>query len=264
MSELARRLASAEPWSVVAERDLSFLALDGGRALVVACDSHGGIGPKPHDAVAVDASVLGRFALRVPLLEVVAAGATPRLVVDALSVERDPTGEGILDGVRAEALAAGLDPSTITGSTEENVPTVATGVGVTVIGDVRLDELRVGVARPPFEVVLLGRPMSAPAAVFGPDHPDIVTVARLVTALSIHGVVEALPIGSGGVGHEFEALAETARGRPEMHDDWPCDRDQSGGPSTAALLAVKPDRLAEVLHRVTDTGCPTWHLGRVV
>ena len=264
MSELAHRLAAAQPWSVVAERDVSYLVLGGDRTLVVACDSHGGIGPKPHDSVPVDAGVLGRFALRVPLLEVVATGATPRLVVDALSVERDPTGDAILEGIRAEATAAGLDASSITGSTEENVPTLATGVGVTVIGDVRLADLRVGAAQPPFEVVLFGRPMSAPTDVFGPEHPDIVTVPRLVAALALDGVVEALPIGSGGVAAEVEAMARTAGGRPEMGDDWPCEREQSGGPSTAALLAVAPDRLADVLAVLPGLGCPVWGLGQVV
>lgn len=264
MSRLAHRLATADPWSVVTERDVSYLSLGGERVLVVACDSHGGLGPKPHDTIAVDPGVLGQFALRVPLLEVVATGATPRLVVDALAVERDPTGDLILEGVRAEAVAGGLDPASITGSTEENVPTVSTGVGVTVIGDVALSALRVGVARPPFEVVLFGRPMSAPADIFGPDHPDILTVPALAAVLAFDGVVEALPIGSSGVSNEFVAMARTAGGTPEMNDDWPCDRDQSGGPSTAALLAVTPDRLAEVLHRLTDTGRPAWHLGRVV
>lgn len=264
MSDLVRRLDAAAPWAVVAERDVSYLALGGGRALVVACDSHGGLGPKPHDTVAVDAGVLGRFALRVPLLEVVATGATPRLVVDALAVERDPTGEAILAGIRDEAAVAGLDASSITGSTEENVPTVATGVGVTVIGEVSLDDLRVGSAPPPFDVVLFGRPMSAPADRFGPDHPEIVTVPKLVAALELDGVVEALPIGSSGVAAEFAAMARTAHGRAEPIDGWPCERDQSGGPSTAVLLAVAPDHLPTVLSTLPGLGCPAWRLGRVV
>lgn len=263
MSEFARRLSIAAPWSVIAERDVSYLKVDARSILVVACDSHGGIGPKPHDTVSVDADVLGRFALRVPLLEVIATGATPRLVVDALSVERDPTGDAILSGIRDEATAAGLDGAGITGSTEENVPTVATGVGVTVIGDVTLDALRTGAARPPFEVVLFGRPMSAPTDVFGPDHRDIVTVPKLIAALELEGVAEALPIGSGGVADEFAALARTAGGTPEMDDVWPCDRDQSGGPSTAALLGVIPQRLDSVLAALPDIGCPASHLGRV-
>ncbi len=263
MSELADRLRAGAPWTVHTERDLTCFRVAADEAIVVACDSDGGLGPKPHDTVTVDGEVLGRFAARVPLLECVAAGATPLVVVDTLSVERDPTGESIIAGVVAESAIAGVPRDSVTGSTENNVPTVATGVGVTVIGRVALDRLRVGAARPPFAVVLLGRPMSAPADTFGPDHADIVTVPRLIAALAIDGVIEALPIGSSGVANEFEVLARTAGGRTEMSDDWPCHRNQSGGPSTAALLAVATDRLDRVLAELPAVGCPAWLLGRV-
>jgi selenophosphate synthetase-related protein len=264
MSELIERLRAGAPWTVHTERDLTYFRVNDDEVIVVACDSDGGLGPKPHDTVPVDGEVLGRFATRVPLLECVAAGASPLVVVDTLSVELEPTGQPIIAGVVAEAESAGVPRESVTGSTEDNVPTVATGVGVTVIGRAALDGLRVGVARPPFAVVLLGRPMSAPADIFGPDHPDIVSVPRLVAALAIDGVVEALPIGSSGVANEFEALAHTAGGRSEMSDDWPCDRDQSGGPSTAVLLAVEPDRVDRVLDDLAGVGCPAWLLGRVV
>ena len=264
MSELVDRLRSGSPWTVHTERDLTYFRVDDTAVVVVACDSDGGLGPKPHDTVHVEGEVLGRFAARVPLLECVAAGAAPLVVVDTLSVERDPTGTSIIDGVLAEAAAAGVPSDGVTGSTEDNVPTVATGVGVTVIGRSTLDRLRVGTARPPFQVVLFGRPMSAPADLFGPDHPEIMTVPKLAAALAVDGVVEVLPIGSSGVATEFAAMARTAGGRPEFGDDWPCERDQSGGPSTAALLAVAPDRLAPVLAELPALGCPAWHLGRVV
>ncbi len=264
MSDLADRLRTGPPWAVHTERDLTYFRVGADEIVVIACDSDGGLGPKPNDAVPVEGPTLGRFAARVPLLEIVAAGATPVVVVDTLTVERDPTGQPIIDGVLAEAADAGVPSEAVTGSTEDNVPTVATGIGVTVVARATFETLRVGVARPPFEVVLFGRPMSAPADIFGPDHPDILTVPALAAVLAFDGVVEALPIGSSGVSNEFVAMARTAGGTPEMNDDWPCDRDQSGGPSTAALLAVTPDRLAEVLHRLTDTGRPAWHLGRVV
>lgn len=266
MTSLRRRLLAADPWTVVTERDVSYLRVGSGdEVVVVACDSDGGLGPKPSDTVLVDPGALGRFATRVPLLEVVAAGAVAVLVVDTLSVERDPTGEAIIAGVLAEAADAGLASSAVTGSTEENVPTVATAMGVTVVARARLDELRAGSADPPFVVLLVGRPMSAPAQRFGPDHYEVLTVPALVAALGVEGVFEALPIGSHGVWYEFEQLAASADGVADPSGDWPVQPDQSGGPSTAALLAVSEARADEIADLVrAATAKPVFRLGRVI
>jgi hypothetical protein len=261
---LADRLRAAAPWVPVRERDLTSLRVGDDEVLVVACDSDGGIGPKPQDAVSVPGEELGRFATRVPLLEVVAAGAEPVLVVDTLAVERDPTGEAIIAGVLVEAAAAGLGADAVTGSTEDNVPTIATGVGVTVLGRATLGGLRVGTAQPPFVVLLLGRPMSAPKELFGPEHPEVLSVPALVAAMALEGVREALPIGSRGVSFEFGELARSAGGVPVHEPGWPVAADQSGGPSTAALLAVDAPRADALRHElVSCTGLPVWRLGTV-
>jgi hypothetical protein len=266
VATLLERLAGAAMWEVVRERDLLYVRLTDVDVLVIATDSHGGLGPKPSDTVAVSGWVLGRFAARVPLLEVIAAGATPTVLVDTLSVERDPTGEAILEGVRAEAASAGVSLDAVTGSTEDNVPTVATGVGVTVIGRARVDELRAGRARPRDVVVLIGRPKSAPADVFGPDDPDVLSIGALRAAMEVPGVHEALPIGSRGVATEVAALAQSAGARAEHAPDWPVAEDQSGGPSTAALVAASPtdgvDAVVEALRAAS--GLPAWSIARLV
>jgi hypothetical protein len=248
-------------WELVRERDLLYVRLADADVLVIAADSHGGLGPKPSDAVAVSGWVLGRFAARVPLLEVIAAGATPTAVVDTLSVELEPTGVAILDGVRAEAARAGVPLDAVTGSTEENVPTVATGVGVTVIGRAGMDGLRVGRARPGDLVVLVGRPKSAPADVFGPDDPDVLSIGALRAAMDVPGVHEALPIGSRGVAAEIAALAASAGLCAEHTPGWPVAEAQSGGPSTAALVAV--DSTAGVDALRAATGLPAWPIARL-
>jgi hydrogenase maturation factor len=262
VSTLQRRLEAAAPWEVVRERDLLYVRLGDGDALVIAADSNGGLGPKPADTVAVSGWVLGRFAARVPLLEVTAAGAVPIVLVDTLSVEREPTGDAILEGIRAEAAAAGIPLKAVTGSTEDNVPTVATGVGVTVLGRACVDELTAGRARPGDVVVLVGRPQSAPAHVFGPDDPDVLSIARLRAALQHPDVREALPIVSRGVAAEVAALARSAGSRARHLPAWPVAADQSGGPSTAALVAARPatgvDALIDELQ--SATGLPVWPL----
>ncbi|MCU1458977.1 MAG: hypothetical protein JWL73_3069 [Actinomycetia bacterium] len=260
MPTLADRLRRAAPWSVVRERDLLYIPLGADEIMVVACDSDGGIGPKPADAVPFDATELGHFAVRVPLLELVAAGATAVVVVDALSVERDPTGAAILAGVLAEAATAGVGAEAVTGSTEDNVPTTATGIGVTVIGRATIDALRAGRARAGDHVLLLGRPMSAPLDDVRVGDPEILTVPALTAALALPTVHEALPIGSGGVTSELLQLATSAGLGHTVLPDWPVAPDQTGGPSTAALLAVAGAGSAlEACTALTEaTGLPAW------
>ena len=266
MGTLQERLAGAATWEVLRERDLVYVRLSDSGVLVIAADSHGGLGPKAADTVAVSGSVLGRFAARVPLLEVIAVGANPIVLVDNLSVEREPTGAEILEGIRTEAATAGLPPGAITGSTEDNVPTVATGVGVTVIARAGLDELRVGRARPGDVVVLVGWPKSAPADVFGPDDPDVLSIGALRAAMDVPGVHEALPIGSSGVAAELATLARSAGARVDHTPNWPVAENQSGGPSTAALVAAVPtggvDAVVDALR--SASGLPAWAVAKLV
>src|SRR5215831_7603583 len=168
-SDWAVRLLSAARGDVRAPggwrqvRDLSLLNLAPGVLLVIACDSIGGIGPKPHDTVATSGYELGRLAARVPLEELLACGATPLLLIDTLNVEREPTGAAIIAGVCDEMRDAGMDPANaLNGSTEDNVPTVATGVGIVVLGLAAEDRFRPGQAQAGDTVLCVGVPKSAP------------------------------------------------------------------------------------------------------
>ena len=80
-------------------RDLSIIAIGEEKVLVIACDCAGGIGPKAGDAIKVSAEIIGRFTARVALMEVLAIGAEPISLVNTLSVEYNPTGKGIIEGM---------------------------------------------------------------------------------------------------------------------------------------------------------------------
>lgn len=210
----------------------------GGADLVVACDSLGGIGPKPQDSYACPGAVSGHFAARVPLLEVLCAGARPVALIDALCVEADPTGREMIDAIRALATEAGIAPEAVTGSTEENVPTVATGIGVTVLGVRRPGPPSPGGAHPGDVVVCAGLPLSAPEHHVTVGHPDVVAMGDLVRVVGSGLVHDALPVGSRGIGYESDQLAATAglafRAAVGVHGS---DPTASAGPSTCVLLA---------------------------
>ncbi len=224
-------------------RDLSVLTLTPEVSLVFACDAAGGIGPKPYDTYATDGYTLGRFTARVPLAELLACGATPILVADLLSVEQEPTGAAILAGVRDEAQAAGLDPDALTGSSEENVPTLATGVGIAVLGLVAVERFRPGRGQPGDYIVCIGVPKSAPAHRVVLDDPELLDLPALRRVLALDTVGDVLPVGSRGILAEAHALAASASLHFAPDPAPPLDLTKSGGPVTCCLVTLAPDAL---------------------
>lgn len=228
-------------------RDLSVLTIAPEVLLVVACDSNGGIGPKAGDSVYTSGYELGRLAARVPLMEIIACGATPILLIDTLNVEREPTGAAIIAGVRDEMRDAGMNPAHgLNGSTEENVPTVATGVGITVLGLAAETHFRPGRARAGDAVLCVGVPKSAPRHAVASDDPDIMrpSAVRRLAALDVAG--DILPVGSRGVAAEAHELVAFA-GMTFVPIPSPgIDLTASGGPCTCCLVTVPPDAIARV------------------
>ena len=233
-------------------RDL--LIVDGSPPLVIACDSVGGIGPRPADPVRVPAELVAHFAARVPLLEVLCAGARPVALINTLCHDLAEA-TVFIDTFRAVASEVGIRPDAVTGSTEENVPSPATGVGVTVIGTLAGD-LLTGGGRPGDVVICVGWPRSAPHDEVFIGHPDIVplsTVQALVTTGAVH---DALPVGSRGIGYEAGQLAESS-GCALTWLPHPLPLDASGGPASCVLLACDPASVPDL--RNTIPGHVPWH-----
>lgn len=227
-------------------RDLTILDQPDGTSWVIACDSVGAIGPKPADAYPADARTVAHFATRVPLVEVLAVGASPQVIVDTLCVELDPTGMEMIEEVRMLAAGLGLGPERVTGSTEDNVPTAATGIGVTVIARIATERLRSGQARAGDRVLCLGRPTSAPADRIEIGDPRMISLATLAAVRDAEGVADVLPVGSKGVGHEAAELARSNSLIWEPADD-NFDMGHSGGPASCVLVVVQPDAVGALL-----------------
>jgi len=225
-------------------RDLLAVELFPGLDLVIASDSTGGIGPKEHDSFPAPGYLLGRLAVRVPMMEMVAAGATPLLVVDTLSVEMSPTGEEIIRGVREEVELSGLAGSkVVTGSTEDNVPTVQTGMGVVVIGLAEAGDLRPGRSRAGDAIVCVGYPKSAPEDDVRIDDPEITDVACVRTLSQFDFIHDILPVGSHGSGYEIGEMARTAGLKAKTAEETAIPLKKTGGPSTCVIVSMEPDKI---------------------
>ncbi|HEY3407388.1 MAG TPA: AIR synthase related protein, partial [Propionicimonas sp.] len=223
----------------VVRRIRDLLILDD--TLVIAADSIGGIGPKPSDTVSSDARTVAHFALRVPLLEVLCAGARPIAVIDNLCVELEPTGVPMIEEIRRLAAEAGVAPLAVTGSTEENVATQATGIGVTVIGRIGPGGLLSGGSRSGDVVICAGLPLSAPHDQVWIGHPDQLSVATALAVIACGLVHDALPVGSKGLAWEVAQLAQSAELEHEWLDATGVSITASGGPASCVLFSCNPD-----------------------
>jgi hypothetical protein len=232
----------------VSFRDLTIIELNDSEVLVIACDSLGGIGPKINDRIKVPGEILGMFTARVPLMEVMAAGAKPVALVNTLSVEMSPTGAEIIKGIKNEVQNVGLEKDLIiNGSTEENIPTIQTGLGVTVIGQGAKSELRLGSSKTGALVVCLGRPKVGEEVLDGSGTADLHLLKKV---LKTPGVQEVLPVGSRGIRYEAQQLAWGAKLNLKLLANQEIDLEKSAGPSTCLLVSIEEKNWPQLVEKV--------------
>jgi hypothetical protein len=228
-------------------RDLLLFQLPKRQILVIACDSSGGIGPKPLDKLKVSGFILGKFTARAALMEVLSVGAAPLCVVDALGVEPYPLGAEILRGIREESEAAGLDPElAVTGSTEKNIVVEQTGIGVTVMGICAVDQLKIGISQPDDIVAAVGIPSVADQVLPAEKEGKVAETSDLLKLRSQSYIHEVIPVGSTGVLHEVQTLAEGAKLNWKLIPQTIVDMAKSAGPATVLLVTLQRENLGKL------------------
>jgi selenophosphate synthetase-related protein len=232
-------------------RDILLFQFQHNQVLVVACDSSGGIGPKPLDKLKVSGYTLGKFTARAALMEVLSVGATPICVVDALGVEAKPTGQEILSGIRDEAKLAGLDPElAVTGSTEKNMVVEQTGIGVTAVGVCPKETLKIGASKIDDLVVAVGLPCFGDQVLPAEKEGKIAETTDLQKILNLSFIHEVIPVGSTGILHELETISQDAKLNYKIMEQTAIDIYKSAGPSTV-FLATLPKENLSVLQKNT-------------
>ena len=178
-------------------RDVTLIPLVGDVKLVIACDSNASIGEKKNDYYKNAYEEVAVSAMKVPLMEVLATGAVPVVVVDNLCMEMEGAGKRIISIMRRQLEEAGLSNVQLTGSTEDNMPTTQSGFGVTAIGLLQMQDCRIASTRRGDRVVCVGVPRSGVKnerySEYDRDTAKISTVCRLAGLPYVH---EILPVGS--------------------------------------------------------------------
>jgi selenophosphate synthetase-related protein len=252
----------ASPPNLRRFRDLTLVSLLGDLHLVIACDSNASIGEKPNDGLAKPYAEVGISALKVPMMEVLAAGAVPLLIVNALCMEMDPSGRKLIETMSGELVRYGFDPNMmLTGSTEDNVLTLQSGIGITVIGLASEEKLRLGQTQLNDVVLCAGNPKSGVAIPYVEGEPDIASISTVQSLNEISAIHEILPVGSKGVVYEANELANTVGFNFRLADVPPAiNLDQSAGASTAVLVAISASHVSSVADAVS---VPVYDIGTI-
>lgn len=220
-------------------RDVSVFEVSNDSVMVVGCDSAGGIGPKPLDKIKVSGYTLGRFIVRVALMEVLAVGATPVCLTNTLGVEPDPTGFEILEGIKSEVQLARLDRSLVMiGSMEKTVAVEQTGIGVTVVGLASKNKLKIGLSKPDDLIVAVGIPSVKDKVLPAEERGEIADLEDLLTLMSCDFVHDVIPVGSQGIMHEVNVLARDSRLNVKLSEKPEVETQVSAGPATVVLVTL--------------------------
>ncbi len=229
-------------------RDLSVVELDQDYSLIVSCDSDGGIGGKKDDVVRVEPWIVGYFGARVPMMEILAVGGKPILLINTLAVEMEPSGKEIISGIRRLCREAGFPDLPLNGSTEENVPTRQTGIGVTILAFTVNDGFPPGSSQPGDVVAVAGVPKSGPTYDVRPNDPEILSLKALAALRHTSKVRDILPVGSRGIACESRELARSAGLKfHEAPND--ADLNRSAGPSTCVVFSAANEDCISAVHR---------------
>ncbi|OEG63216.1 MAG: hypothetical protein BHK79_02005 [Halanaerobium sp. MDAL1] len=239
-------------------RDISLLQLNNKEVLVIACDSAGGLGEKAQDQVKVSNRILGKYTVQVPLMEVMSIGAEVISVIDNLAVEYEPTGREIIAGIR-ENLNLLSSAELLNGSTEENISTVQTALGVTVIGKITLKKLkRYTSSTQNNKIAAAGLPLTGEDLL--KNESRAVNFKKFLQLKKLNYIEQILPVGSKGILYEARILAVENNFSFKVIDSG-LDLEKSAGPASVVLLSLQEKDLAKLKK---DIELPLHTVGKLI
>lgn len=226
-------------------RDLTLVDLGQQKTMVIACDSCGGVGMKEQDVLQVSPYITGQYTARVAILEVLCTGAEVICLTSTICNEMNTTGKDMIEGIKAELKEAGINNVVLTGSTEENFPTVATGLGVTAVGMIQSNQLKVNNVKQEALLIALGQPRVG-QEVLENGEKDRIHYSLIKQMLKENEVYEIIPVGSKGILYEMQELARYNCLKLTVKPNSNLDIAKSGGPSTVVIAAVSKEYFSKM------------------
>ena len=222
-------------------RDLTVIDVTPEHRLVIACDSAAGIGEKEMDLIKASPELTGRLTAQVGLMEVVAVGAKPISIINALGVEMEDTGKRIIEGIKEAIKPLNLDEEVvITGSTEENIPVVQTSMGITVVGLIEKKDWRCNKPIKGDYAVVVGIPKVGNEVLEAKEN-EIISLETILELSKKEYVKDILPVGSKGIAYELGIMSHTNDLEYEIFDNINLDLHRTAGLATCAIIAIDKD-----------------------
>lgn len=218
-------------------RNVVIMPLDTEKELVIATDNHGAIGEKTQDAVHVPNIVVGYYACRVAMMELLAVNGKPFTIV-MQNFTGDAAWETYKNGINQLFSELQLDNIAITGSTESNFPGLQSALGLTIIGTrKRASEsahLR-SIDNASFAVI--GTPLVGDEV--KEQQEKIAPLSLFRKFCEMEEIISLLPVGSKGIQAAWQAW--TIRSNRLSCS---LDIDKSAGPASCFLIAFKEENKA--------------------
>lgn len=225
-------------------RDLTLISIDEKRYMGISCDSCGAIGNKEFDVVKAPPHIVAYQTAKVVLAELLSMGFTPIVLSNGLAVEMNDTGKELIEGFNDALLMLKTCKVHITGSTEENMKTVQTSMGVTCIGICDKDKLKYKKTINTDICILLGLPLVGNEVVNDPDK--ILDISDYENLYLCDFINEILPIGSRGISSELTDLCKYNNLNFKYNDTISVDIAKSAGPSCCCLVTIDSSYIEKI------------------
>ncbi|MGG2074202.1 hypothetical protein AB1J28_12705 [Lysinibacillus irui] len=197
---------------------------------IVTMDNAAAIGEKPQDVVSASDQLTAYMTARVTFLEQLAAQALPCQVLLA-NFSGDTAWTRYERGIQQVFEETGIACPAIAGSTESNMPTLQSGVAITMLGEIQ--------QRQPFDHEQLswytyGLPLVGEEVLAHPE--DVAQLQPIFQAWQAEIVQQVWPVGSKGLQGELARLF----GQQQVESS--LDLTKSAGPCSVILLGIDPKK----------------------
>ena len=206
---------------------------------------------KKNDVLCVPPELTAKMTVRVAVLEILCSGAEVISVSNVVAGEMEPTGKRVIAGIKEELRLAHLTHIPLNGSTEDNMVTSQTSVGVFVTGIAHEQQLKVNNISRSATLFAIGEPLVGKEVL---AHPNLSATYELVRHLvKREEVLELVPVGSKGIVYEAKQLAHFNECQFALDEDFPTAwSNKSAGPATVLLMAVENSQAEAFRQKFSD------------
>ncbi|WP_342545091.1 hypothetical protein [Lysinibacillus sp. FSL W7-1291] len=199
-------------------------------SLVATMDNAAAIGEKPQDIVSASDQLTAYMTARVSFLEQLAAQALPIQILLA-NFSGDAAWSRYEKGIQQVFEEADLTCPAIAGSTESNMPTLQSGLAITMLGE---SQQRCAFDHEQLSWYTYGLPLVGEEVLAQPE--DVAQLQPIFQAWRAEMVQQVWPVGSKGLQGEFARLFRGQRVESSI------DCTKSAGPCTVILLGIDPNK----------------------